>query len=155
MTFPNWDLNPRFLSKFLPTIWILRDIKSIALTVFKKPRLYEHTAMGYGLKRRKSTFFCKFQPSNNFLTNMGINLQKRFKSCANIGWETNGCPSSKLRSTTNHVKLYKGINVYWRFFVNMKFREWIWIQMFPKVWVQSQTQKSKTKSKKKQLLWQC
>ena len=40
LTFPDGDLNPKFLNKFLPTIWILREIRSIELMVLKKPRLY-------------------------------------------------------------------------------------------------------------------
>ena len=36
MTFPNSDLNPGFLNKFPPTIWLSRDIRSIELTVLKK-----------------------------------------------------------------------------------------------------------------------
>ena len=39
MTFPNGDLNPGYLNKFPPTIGILREIRSIELTVFKKSRL--------------------------------------------------------------------------------------------------------------------
>ena len=35
------DLNPGFLNKtFPPKIWILREIRSIELTVLKKSRLY-------------------------------------------------------------------------------------------------------------------
>ena len=40
LTFPDRDLNPGFLNKFPPTIWILREIRSIELTVLKKSRLY-------------------------------------------------------------------------------------------------------------------
>ena len=40
LTFPDGDLNPKFLNKFLPKIWILREIRSIELMVLKKPRLY-------------------------------------------------------------------------------------------------------------------
>jgi hypothetical protein len=36
LTFPNGDLNPGFLNKFPPKIWILREIRSIELTVLKK-----------------------------------------------------------------------------------------------------------------------
>jgi hypothetical protein len=55
LTFPDGDLNPRFLSKFSPTIWILREIRSIELTVLKKSRLYlslfamRHPVMGLQL----------------------------------------------------------------------------------------------------------
>ena len=42
LTFPNGDLNRRFLNKLLPTIWNLREIRSIELTVLKKSRLYLH-----------------------------------------------------------------------------------------------------------------
>ena len=41
LTFPDGDLNPGFLNKFPPTIWLSRDIRSIELTVLKKSRLYE------------------------------------------------------------------------------------------------------------------
>ena len=34
------DLNLGFLNKFPPTTWILREIRSIELTVLKKSRLY-------------------------------------------------------------------------------------------------------------------
>ena len=37
---PNGDLNPEFLNKFLPTILILREIRSIEHTVLKKSQLY-------------------------------------------------------------------------------------------------------------------
>ena len=38
---PHWDSNPRFLNKtFPPKIWILREIRSIELTVLKKFWLY-------------------------------------------------------------------------------------------------------------------
>ena len=40
LTFPDWDLNLGFLNKFLPTIGILRKIRSIKLTVLKKSRFY-------------------------------------------------------------------------------------------------------------------
>ena len=40
LTFPNGDWNPGFLNKFLPTICILREIRSLELTVLKKYRLY-------------------------------------------------------------------------------------------------------------------
>jgi hypothetical protein len=36
---PNGDLNPGFLNKFLPTILILREIRSIEHTFLKKSRL--------------------------------------------------------------------------------------------------------------------
>ena len=35
------DLNPGFLNKFLPTVWIFREIRSIELTVLKKSQLYQ------------------------------------------------------------------------------------------------------------------
>ena len=38
LTFPNGYLNPGFLNKFPPTIWILREIRSIELTVLKQSR---------------------------------------------------------------------------------------------------------------------
>ena len=42
LTLPHWDLNPGFLNKtFLPKIWILREIRSIELTVLKKSLLYQ------------------------------------------------------------------------------------------------------------------
>ena len=42
LTLHHWDSNPRFLNKsFPPKIWILREIRSIELTVLKKSRLYE------------------------------------------------------------------------------------------------------------------
>ena len=41
LTLPHWDSNPRFLNKTFPhKIWILREIRSIELTVLKKSRLY-------------------------------------------------------------------------------------------------------------------
>ena len=40
LTFPDVDLNPGLLNKFPPIIWILREIRSIELTVLKKSRLY-------------------------------------------------------------------------------------------------------------------
>ena len=40
LTFPNEDLNLWFLSKFPPKIWILREIRSIEVTVLKKSWLY-------------------------------------------------------------------------------------------------------------------
>ena len=36
LTFPDGDLNPKFLNKFPPKIWILREIRSIELKVLKK-----------------------------------------------------------------------------------------------------------------------
>ena len=47
LTFPDGDLNPRFLNKFPPKIWILREIRSIELTVLKKSRLYVLTIFAY------------------------------------------------------------------------------------------------------------
>ena len=41
LTFPDGDLNPGFLNKFPPKIWILREIRSIELTVLKKSWLYK------------------------------------------------------------------------------------------------------------------
>ena len=38
LTFSYGDLNPGFLKKLPPTIWILREIRSIELTVLKKPQ---------------------------------------------------------------------------------------------------------------------
>ena len=40
LTFPNGDLNPGFLNKFPPKIWILREIELIELVVLKISRLY-------------------------------------------------------------------------------------------------------------------
>ena len=43
LTLPHWNLNPGFLNKtFLSKIWILREIRSIQLTVLKKSWLYYH-----------------------------------------------------------------------------------------------------------------
>jgi hypothetical protein len=49
LTFPEGDLNLGFLNKFPPKIWILREIRSIELTVLKKSRLY-------GQESRKTSF---------------------------------------------------------------------------------------------------
>jgi hypothetical protein len=44
-TLPHWDLNPGFLNiTFPPKIWILREIRSIELTVLKKSGLYQSLA---------------------------------------------------------------------------------------------------------------
>jgi hypothetical protein len=40
LNLPHWDLNPGFLNKtFPPKVRILREIRSIELTVLKKSRL--------------------------------------------------------------------------------------------------------------------
>ena len=41
LTFQDGDLNPGFLNKFPSKIRILREIRSIELTVLKKSRLYQ------------------------------------------------------------------------------------------------------------------
>ena len=40
LTFPNGDLNPRFLNKFPPKIWIFREIRLIELGVLRTSGLY-------------------------------------------------------------------------------------------------------------------
>jgi hypothetical protein len=40
LTFPGGDLNPGFLNKFPPKVWILREISSIELGVLRTSGLY-------------------------------------------------------------------------------------------------------------------
>ena len=81
LTLPHWDSNPRFLNKtFPPKIWILREIRSIELTVLEKIstlhwkplyvnwRLYFWFKAGpseilWAFKNAKSNIWWKFQTS--------------------------------------------------------------------------------------------
>jgi hypothetical protein len=60
---PQWDLNPGFLNKFLPTIWILREIRSIELKVLKKSWLYYSELLNHGSEFYTIFFIRKQTPA--------------------------------------------------------------------------------------------
>ena len=110
LTFSNGDLNPGFLNKFPPTIWNLREIRSIELTVLKKSRLYLHVCyvnvnklqMVFVRKKNQDSHIrirCSISWTQNRITKSGDFISIIFKSLIGVGicakstqipWEVKG-----------------------------------------------------------------